>query len=190
MIAVSDAVLLLASATVLAVGVYRWQNNVEYVRQNDPVVQSSSSLATTNDSAVNESRPSGNQSLSQNTEQNAATDRPAVADNGAINNESGTVLSNQNTDSSASDDTTRIVDVQPVPITAINVNDDEATTAANRAITDAPTLAIYTVVSGDSLSQIAERFGTSVTVLRDINDIQGSLITVGQQLRYPLSAAN
>ncbi len=45
----------------------------------------------------------------------------------------------------------------------------------------------YTVRSGDNLGRIARRAGTRVTVLRDMNDLDGDLIRVGQTLRLPAS---
>lgn len=41
----------------------------------------------------------------------------------------------------------------------------------------------YRVRRGDSLSVIAHRFGTSVRQLRNLNDLSGNLIRVGQRLR-------
>ena len=43
----------------------------------------------------------------------------------------------------------------------------------------------YVVVRGDSLSSIARRHGTSIDELRRLNEIEGSLIRVGQVLRVP-----
>lgn len=43
----------------------------------------------------------------------------------------------------------------------------------------------YVVVSGDSLASIARRHGTTVAELRQLNDIKGSLIKLGQELRVP-----
>lgn len=43
----------------------------------------------------------------------------------------------------------------------------------------------YTVKSGDTLSQIAQRFGTSVSAIRYQNGITGDLIRVGQVLQLP-----
>lgn len=45
----------------------------------------------------------------------------------------------------------------------------------------------YTIVSGDTLSDIAERFNVSLTTLRQLNGIDGSRILVGQTLRIPAS---
>lgn len=47
---------------------------------------------------------------------------------------------------------------------------------------------IYTVVSGDSLSVIAQRFGTTVTDLRSANNLSSDVIGVGQTLTIPTSA--
>ena len=43
----------------------------------------------------------------------------------------------------------------------------------------------YIVASGDTLASIAKRHDTSVSHLRELNDIDGSLIRVGQELRVP-----
>ena len=45
----------------------------------------------------------------------------------------------------------------------------------------------YRVRSGDTLSEIAERFGTSTRQLRRTNGIRGSVIRVGQQLVVPVA---
>ncbi|HVH98406.1 MAG TPA: penicillin-insensitive murein endopeptidase [Enhygromyxa sp.] len=43
----------------------------------------------------------------------------------------------------------------------------------------------YKVVSGDNLASIARRHGTTVDELRRLNDLDGSLIRVGQELKVP-----
>jgi len=43
----------------------------------------------------------------------------------------------------------------------------------------------YTVRRGDSLSEIAERFDTSVAVLRSLNELRSNTIQVGQRLSLP-----
>ncbi|NVB39334.1 penicillin-insensitive murein endopeptidase [Pseudenhygromyxa sp. WMMC2535] len=47
----------------------------------------------------------------------------------------------------------------------------------------------YTVVAGDNLSTIARKHKTTVEALRELNDIEGSMIRVGQVLTLP-GAAN
>jgi membrane-bound lytic murein transglycosylase D len=44
----------------------------------------------------------------------------------------------------------------------------------------------YSVRSGDTLSEIAQRFGTSTDVLRRMNDLNGTLIRRGQRLVVPV----
>lgn len=50
-------------------------------------------------------------------------------------------------------------------------------------------LSHYTVRSGDTLWELAERFGTSVSTLQSTNNIFGSMIQVGQVLDMPNGAA-
>ena len=45
----------------------------------------------------------------------------------------------------------------------------------------------YTIVSGDTLSGIAQRFNTSVALLKSYNEISGNRILIGQTLRIPAS---
>ncbi len=44
----------------------------------------------------------------------------------------------------------------------------------------------YRVQGGDYLGLIAERHGTTVATLRELNGISGSTIQIGQSIRYPL----
>lgn len=48
-----------------------------------------------------------------------------------------------------------------------------------------PTTTRYTVKKGDTLSGIASRYGSSVTLIRRANGISGSLIHPGQRLVVP-----
>ncbi|WP_168733754.1 LysM peptidoglycan-binding domain-containing protein [Metabacillus sediminilitoris] len=47
---------------------------------------------------------------------------------------------------------------------------------------------MYTVVSGDSLSVIAKRFGTTVEVLKALNGLQTDVLKIGQTLTIPAGA--
>lgn len=60
-------------------------------------------------------------------------------------------------------------------------------TEANKKPTEATTTAkTYTVKSGDNLTKIANKFGTTVQVLVDLNNIKNkNLIYVGQVLKLP-----
>ena len=44
---------------------------------------------------------------------------------------------------------------------------------------------IYAVQSGDTLSLIAEAFGTRISVIKELNNLKGDGIRVGQKLRVP-----
>lgn len=48
-----------------------------------------------------------------------------------------------------------------------------------------PTSITYTVKTGDTLSGIAGRYGTTVAKLRSVNGISGSMIRPGQKLKVP-----
>ena len=48
-----------------------------------------------------------------------------------------------------------------------------------------PEFATYRVRSGDTLSSIAQKFGTSVQTLQRINNLRGTLIYPGQVLKIP-----
>lgn len=50
-------------------------------------------------------------------------------------------------------------------------------------------LAHYTVHAGDSVASVAHHFGTSVTVIRDLNDLPEGRLTVGADLRIPSATA-
>ena len=45
-----------------------------------------------------------------------------------------------------------------------------------------PSRAIYTVRKGDTLTGIAKKTGTSVTMLRELNHLRGSALSIGKQL--------
>ena len=45
----------------------------------------------------------------------------------------------------------------------------------------------YTIVRGDTLSDIAQRYNVSINMLRQLNGLNGSRILVGQTLRIPAS---
>lgn len=186
MIAVSDAVLLVVSAALLATGLYRWQNNLDEARQPSPTSQSSSALSGSNSSGTaNNANGQSSANTSSTTEQTTSS----TGANSAPNTQSTDTQTNQTAGSASREsgsDTTRIVDVQPVETTSVNINGSGTATLDTTTASDPTSFSTYTVVPGDSLSQIAERFGTSVIVLQELNGIDGSLIRVGQQIRFPL----
>lgn len=173
MIAVSDALLIVVSAGALCLGLYQWQGNIEQatVGNTDRAVATQPQGDLTRPStAQNESLTGDN--VGSNGTVGTATDNPQLVDT-------------QN--NTQPQDAPVVVDVQPSTAT-INVANDSETTASNEAVVDVPPFGSYTVQAGDSLSLIAEQYGTTVSTLQEINGIQGSLINVGQVLRYPQSA--
>ncbi|MFD1738122.1 LysM peptidoglycan-binding domain-containing protein [Bacillus salitolerans] len=60
--------------------------------------------------------------------------------------------------------------------------------SANQGITTSErTLGTYTVISGDSLSVIAKKLGTTVDQIKQLNGLTGDTIKVGQTLIVPIS---
>jgi len=66
---------------------------------------------------------------------------------------------------------------QPEPVVEIVVGADAA---------DTPTLGLHEVQSGDYLGKIADQYGTDVQTLRELNNISGTIIHIGQEILYPL----
>lgn len=62
------------------------------------------------------------------------------------------------------------------------------TPAAATGGTDASGRTVYVVVSGDNLTKIALKFGTSVKALRSENNLPTDRLKVGQKLKIPASA--
>lgn len=60
-----------------------------------------------------------------------------------------------------------------------------AAPSATPVTTPAPTQRTYVVQPGDTLNEIATRFGTTAQAIRDANGITGDTINVGQQLIIP-----
>lgn len=52
-----------------------------------------------------------------------------------------------------------------------------------------PRTTVHSVVSGDTLTSIAERFGTTVAKLRSANGLRSSRLSIGQRLVIPASAS-
>ncbi len=173
MIAVSDIVLIVVSAAVLATGLFRWQNNVEQAALAE------FSGATANQAQQQPAVATNSQATRQVGEERQVPDLNGTATSNAVQgNVSQDAGQQQNVN-------TQVLVTEP-QTTAINVADDSATATDNEAVRDLPPYGSYLVRSGDSLSLIARQYGTTVAVLQDINNLQGTLITVGQQLSYPL----
>jgi membrane-bound lytic murein transglycosylase D len=48
---------------------------------------------------------------------------------------------------------------------------------------------LYTVQKGDSVSSVARRFNTTISVIRELNDLPTGVLTIGSQLRVPATHA-
>jgi membrane-bound lytic murein transglycosylase D len=48
---------------------------------------------------------------------------------------------------------------------------------------------LYTVQKGDSVSSVARRFNTTISVIRELNDLPTGVLTIGSQLRVPTTGA-
>jgi uncharacterized protein YfaS (alpha-2-macroglobulin family) len=82
-------------------------------------------------------------------------------------------------------------DLKPAGFEAVEVRSGESlyanelkSGAVQRKFTATNT--VYLVQPGDSLSYIARRYKTSVTVIQDANNLSGSLIRIGQKLIVPV----
>lgn len=87
---------------------------------------------------------------------------------------------------SASGDANEAVKKRYVPKTHVSPPEKE-TTPDYSVVTGSvqPSSGVYTVQSGDSLSRIASRNGTTVTALQTVNGLTGTNIRVGQTLKIP-----
>ena len=168
MIARSDLFILVVSASLLAVGIVRWQQNMSNITlastsaqssQNLPVVNATPTPPTIGETAT---AVAGTNTLTRSVEQT-----------GTVQPQFGQTATNTTTGSSAAAQSNTEL-VAPTNGTANQPNE--------------PLYGVYVVQSGDFLGRIATTYGTSVGTLREINNISGSLIEIGQEIKYPLPA--
>lgn len=169
-IAKSDTVILVVSVTLLAAGIYRWQSNVLQVHERRTASSSSTAMQSGISQRSNTSSIAG--------KPDSATANVTRAAGAGIN---APVESNFGNAGQTNTGQPSAQNVAVSPETKTNQSSNNNTTGQ-------PLYGTYVVKSGDSLSKIAIEHGTSVDALRTINDISGSLITVGQNIRYPLPA--
>jgi len=100
----------------------------------------------------------------------AATESVADPVTATAAGSSGALVTNQSADS-------LIADGVDTPTTIV-VEEPEVIEAASPFL-------IHTVRAGDSLSEIADTYNTSVQALREANGISGSTIFIGQEILYP-----
>ena len=203
MIALSDAVLIMISVAALGAGFANWQNNIEHRQRLENSTQAP-------EQTVLEQVPARQNT---GTEQRVAI--PAKSDATASNSaqtpeqtELEQVPARQNTGTeqsvaiptiSAATDTNDVAERNNAQISVTQPTSDAPATLATPTNIDNETLnnrpekievlryGSHIVQPGDTLSQIAEQHGTSVGILQQINNIEGSLIVIGQTLNYPLA---
>lgn len=159
-IAKSDLFILVVSASLLAVGIYRWQDNLAVLSAN------------AQQSQVQQTTPNNNTSVVSAISTASVAAPTTIATVSSVQTTAPVVVSNQ-----AAIDTIVVSSV-----------DDSATTISNTTEIRRPLLGTYLVVSGDYLSKIAQQFGTTVETLQEINNIDGTRIDVGQLIQFPLPA--
>lgn len=168
MIAKTDLFILVVSASLLAAGIYRWQNNMAAMASNAQQARAASVQAPA-------------------TSTGGTSVVSAIANNNSVTRTTITSVTGVQTSSANN--------TAPAPqVEVINASNSAASVVVD-PITNPPSTnetrvlyGTYTVVSGDYLSKIAQRYGTTVRTLKDINGISGSRIDVGQKIQYPLPA--
>jgi LysM repeat protein len=77
------------------------------------------------------------------------------------------------------------ISIPPASASATSSNPSGATGST----AGAPGEQVYTVKSGDSLTKIANDFGTTVKALRSLNNLKTDKIVVGQKLKIPAKSS-
>lgn len=75
------------------------------------------------------------------------------------------------------------------PGQVLTINGSSTTTSTTSSSLSSKSSTTYTVQSGDSLSRIANKYGTSVTNLMNANNLKNYLIYPGQVLKIPSSSS-
>lgn len=163
MIAKTDLFILVVSASLLAVGIYRWQHNLSLISANAQQAKIYQVIPASNATVVSAISAS-----------NAVAAQTTISSVSSVQTSIPVVTSNSpSTDNGI-----------------VNSASESATGSviSNTIENDRPLFGSYLVVSGDVLSRIAVRFGTTVQRLEDINNIDGALIEIDQEILYPLPA--
>lgn len=156
----SDLFILVVSASLLAVGIYRWQDNISLMSANAQQGQVQRVVPKSNAAVLS-----------------------AISSSSAITQTTISAVTSLQT-------STPVTISSPTPVSSIVVSSDSTATSVilNNTENNRPLYGSYIVVSGDYLSRIAQQYGTTVQTLQDINNIDGTLIEVGQKLQFPLPA--
>ena len=179
MIAKSDLVILTLSTAALAVGIVRWQHGTTVV----PSVTVPASARVADAPASPAARAPETASLPA-----ARTEGGAVAAAPAPGPEAAEPVVERLPATDAGARAAPAIEAPAVVRLPAGDTVDDVTVdpAALVEAPDTPRYGEYLVRSGDYLGLIAQRHGTTVDALREINDIRGSTIRVGQRIRYPL----
>ena len=191
-IAKSDLLILAVSAGALAFGVYRWQQNVAPATlatapaSERALEEAPSAPRLVADIAADEAAASALVGAPARTDaadgdggdgrlvvRRIAGDGPDETDARDAGEVGGDVASAASGGRTAPGETSRA---------------DAATVATSDGNAGEPLYGVYRVRDGDYLGRIADEVGTSVSTLRSLNGIEGNLILVDQELRYPLPA--
>jgi len=169
MIGKSDLFILVVSASLLAVGIYRWQHNMSQININAQQAKTQQiapvQVAPTSNPTVISAISSSNNMTSQTTVSAVTSVQTSVP---VSVNESSPI---------------RNIVVSSTVSEPISSTPTSSTPDNNRLL-----LGSYKVVSGDYLSKIAQQYGTTVETLQELNNLNGTLLAIGQELLYPLPA--
>lgn len=205
MIARSDLVIIVVSASLLATGVVRWQMNLSSPAParvagtvpgpgtgTDPL--SAAPVASGNASSARIDNPA--QFTAAPDVIGRAADAGLSAGFASASGSSSSIASTAAASSgpeTSGETRSGAVTGTAAETTAGATEQSENSLTASRSVSgnDAssePLYGVYIVKSGDYLGRIAQTYGTTVATLQRINGIEGSLIEVDQRILYPLPA--
>ncbi len=179
MISKSDLIILVLASGALAIGIFRWHQNTQDV--NAITIPASASSTASNSRVVVE--PVENSAVPNATAQTAtvptatvatsATTEAVIDSNTPVNRSIQTDANGQIVVKTVAQPNAQ-PNAQPKPVVGVVVESDDAITWGS-----------HIVQSGDYLGKIADQYGTDVQTLRDLNNIRGSIIQIGQEILYP-----
>ncbi len=126
----------------------------------------------------------------QNTQAVDAITVPASSQIGAAPNNGSVTTASLNSNANGTDSKAEYI--KPVTVQTINAIEVDEPLASDKTTAlidnneDQEQFGTHLVRSGDYLGKIAQRYETDVQTLRRINNISGSTILIGQEIRYPI----
>lgn len=172
MISKSDLVILVIASGALMVGISRWHQNTQDVSAIT-IPASASNLSSSSSTSSSTNSSTSSPVASEPVQSGTTPIAPVVQTAEDVHN--APVNTSIQTDANGQIVVKSIT--QPKPVVGIVVEADS---------TIAPNLGTHQVQAGENLSKIADQYGTDVQTLRDLNNISGSVIQIGQQILYPL----